>query len=370
MRRLLAWVVVVAALVAGPACAGRVETVAAAGAAVGERIVEYPRPGAAIRDAQGRDSQRVTIWYPAASGVAMTPRVIGPADNPFFTSGMAADDAPLAAFAEAPLIVVSHGFGGSARQMAWLGVALAAQGYVVIAPDHPGNNGFDDRTPTGALLWWERVDDLRLAIDAVLADSVWAGRIDAERIGAIGYSMGGATVLTQLGAWVDAASIDRLCEARPGDMLCSETLSDGDFGTVSRAATLASSPAVIGSVATQGNDRTDTRIDAALLIAPGLVPVFAPETLARIEAPVLILHGQKDRVVEPEASRTLAAALPADQLRMLPEVGHNDFLGLCGMAARLRYAPLCMGDGQRAETHAAAIAAAVAFFDETLKPAP
>lgn len=361
MRRLRAVLAVLLSLIAAvPAVAGP----------VGERIVEYARPGAALRDAQGRDSQRVTIWYPAADGAVETPRTIGPADRPFFISGQAADDAAPAAFAAAPVVAISHGFGGSARQTAWLGVALARAGYVVIAPDHPGNNGFDDRTPTGAVLWWERADDLRLALDAVLADPAWAGRLDPERIGVVGYSMGGASALLGLGARPDPARLATLCAADPRDSLCVDTIRDGDFGTASRAETLASSPAVVASAAGQGADRTDARIDAALLIAPGLVPVFAPDSLAAIDAPVLILHGAQDRVVPPDASQTLAQALPNETLTILPDVGHNDFLGLCGAAARLRYAPLCLGDGGRPGTHVAAAAAAIAFFDRTLKTTP
>ena len=44
--------------------------------------------------------------------------------------------------------------------MAWFGTALAREGYIVIAVDHPGNNnGMDPMTIGGAALFWERPGD-------------------------------------------------------------------------------------------------------------------------------------------------------------------------------------------------------------------
>ena len=51
------------------------------------------------------------------------------------------------------MILLSHGFGGTARIMGWLGIPLARAGYVVIAVDHPGDNAIDPITVAGAILW-------------------------------------------------------------------------------------------------------------------------------------------------------------------------------------------------------------------------
>ena len=334
----------------------------------GEVIETYARPGAAMRDAEGRDTQRVTIWYPAGEDAVATPRLIGSEPTPFFISGEAADGAAFAPEAgRLPLVVVSHGFGGSARQLAWLGTALAREGYVVAAVDHPGNNGFDDRTPEGALLYWERSDDLRHAIDAVLAAPEWGPRIDAERIGAIGYSMGGASVLIQLGARPDRAAFEALCAASADSSLCAPTISDGDFGTVTRAEVLNGSDAIRASTATEFEARRDTRVDAALLIAPALGPILSREDLTGVAAPILILQGDRDTTTPAaENAQVFAASLPNDRLVLLEGVEHNAFLGLCGMAARVRYAPLCGGSVPREETHRRAIEEAVQFFAEAL----
>ena len=74
--------------------------------------------------------------------------------------------------------------------MAWLARALAARGYIVAAPNHPGNNALE-YTAEGFLVWWERARDLTTVVDTLLGDSELASRIEATRIGAAGFSLGG-----------------------------------------------------------------------------------------------------------------------------------------------------------------------------------
>src|SRR5580658_1952814 len=129
-----------AALVASAAQAGP----------VGERHLTATNPTAALRDAQHRDTIRVTVWYPAAAGAEEASLDIGPPGKPLFRVGSDAQDAPFADARRRPVILFSHGFGGTARMMAWFGAPLARAGYIVIAVDHPGNNGLDKMTAVAA----------------------------------------------------------------------------------------------------------------------------------------------------------------------------------------------------------------------------
>ena len=43
-----------------------------------------------------------------------------------------------------PLVLLSHGTGGSAVMLAWLGETLARAGYVVAAINHHGNTATED----------------------------------------------------------------------------------------------------------------------------------------------------------------------------------------------------------------------------------
>ena len=124
----------------------------AAAATVGERHLVAPEASAALRNASHDDSLRITVWYPAAASAIETPLDIGPPGKPTFTPGSAAMDAPFEDARPRPAVLFSHGFGGTARLMAWFGTALARHGLVVVAVDHPGNNGRDPMTVGGAVL--------------------------------------------------------------------------------------------------------------------------------------------------------------------------------------------------------------------------
>ena len=107
-----------AALVASPAAAAN----------VGERHLVAHETSAALRNASHDDNLRITVWYPAAPNAAEAPLDIGPPGKPLFTPGSAAPDAAFEDARPRPVILLSHGFGGTARIMAWFGTALARHG--------------------------------------------------------------------------------------------------------------------------------------------------------------------------------------------------------------------------------------------------
>src|SRR5260370_27202665 len=117
-----------------------------------------------------------TIWYPAAPASVEQPQWIGAPNSPLFSAGKASPDA---AFATAPgrfpLILLSHGTGGSALMMGWLGSFLASHGYIAAAVNHPGNNGTEPYTPAGFTLWWGGATGLRPAIEPCVAASSCRG---------------------------------------------------------------------------------------------------------------------------------------------------------------------------------------------------
>ena len=182
--------------------------------------VFHPKAQRNWRGAQHQEL-RVTVWYPAAENAVETQQVIGAPDAPLFLAGKAAEHAAMApALDERPLIVLSHGTGGSAMQMAWLGTALARAGYIAAAVNHPGNNALEPYTAEGFVLWWERATDLSEVIDGMLADPEFGPKIDKDRIGAAGFSIGGYTVLALGGARADISVIIDLCKQQPDTPVC------------------------------------------------------------------------------------------------------------------------------------------------------
>jgi fermentation-respiration switch protein FrsA (DUF1100 family) len=96
-----------------------------------------------------------------------------------------------------PLIVHAHGFDGNPGKFTELLTRWAEAGYVVVAPKFPMTNDLDD----GAGVLGDYANqpaDVSLVIDEVLRlaegdHPVLAGRVDEERIGMSGHSLGGAT---------------------------------------------------------------------------------------------------------------------------------------------------------------------------------
>lgn len=120
---------------------------------------------------------------------------------------IAARDAPVRD-GKWPVIVFSHGSGGTRVGYVFLTEFLASHGYIVIAADHIGNSRFtivNNRTVVagGARAQASAADrpkDVSFLIDAFTrmvqgGDSRFAGRADLDRIGAAGMSFGGSTTM-------------------------------------------------------------------------------------------------------------------------------------------------------------------------------
>jgi predicted dienelactone hydrolase len=113
-----------------------------------------------------------------------------------------------------PLVVVSHGIGGSRRGYSYLGEYFASQGVASLHLQHVGSdrslwrgNPFlllsrlqDAARDREAL---ERVKDLSFALDQMLAHAEFAPRIDRARIAAAGHSYGANTAMLAAGASVE-----------------------------------------------------------------------------------------------------------------------------------------------------------------------
>ena len=336
----------------------------AAAAKVGERHLVAHEASAVIRNASHKDDLRITVWYPAAPDAVETPLDVGPPGRPNFTSGSAALDAPFEDARPRPVILLSHGFGGSARIMGWFGTALARHGYVVIAVDHPGNNGRDPMTVGGAVLFWERPGDLATALDRVKSDPTIGPHLDLGRLGAAGFSAGGFTTLVEAGARVDFDRFLRFCDAHPDDGICAP---QKEFQySLSDAEAFFAEPAGASELAHAKDDHSIAGVRAAFVMAPGIVQSLDPESLKRMRLPVAILLGDADKVAPPATNGEVAAALiPGARLTVLPHVGHYDFLAECTPAGDA-VVPVCPTAVPRAATHKAAIDEALALFDATL----
>jgi len=226
----------------------------------------------------GLHALRATIWYPAAADAREQPQWIGPPIVPFVSAGSAAPEATPAAGPRRPLILLSHGFGGTASDLAWLGAALAAHGFVAVAVNHPGNNRLEDYTVDGYALMWLRAVDLSAIIDAMRTDRIFGDRIDAARIGAAGHSYGGYTFIAIPGGITDPERTPAFCRSPAADALCTAqpAVTELRRKTLLR---LSADPEFRQRYSLASNSYRDERVRAVFAMAPGPAPSFTPESL-------------------------------------------------------------------------------------------
>ena len=340
-----------------------------AGPAISAPVGEIHRvtsdPTAALRDAQHRSEIRVTVWYPAAGDAVERPLLIGPPDKPLFNVGAVALGAAFADDRRRPVILLSHGFGGTARIMGWFGIAMARRGYIVIAVDHPGNNGIDAITMAGSTLWWDHARDLRAALDAIGRDPAIGPHLDRENVGVAGFSFGGFTALVAAGARVDWRRWVGFCRAHPEDGDCRPN-DEFPEATWQAVAEKFEAPELAAEVAHAGDDHALPNLRAAFALAPAYVQSLDPASLSSLRIPVSIMLGDADTVVPAATGASVAAAaIPNAKLDLLPGVTHYDWVAECTDAGRAS-SPLCKEAHAQAEAHRHAIEAAEKLFAEFL----
>ncbi|MFI5174592.1 MAG: alpha/beta hydrolase family protein [Terriglobia bacterium] len=312
-----------------------------------------------------------TIWYPAVPESVEQPQSMGPADRQLFDLGQAAPKAALASSpSRFPLVVLSHGTGGSTLQMVWLGSVLAAHGFIAAAVNHPGNNAVETYTAQGFSTWWERARDLSTLIDNLLADSTFGSRIDPVRIGAAGFSLGGYTMIEIAGGITELAAFTEFCKSARADGICKSPPEFPDlFEESDRLSRI--DPEFQAALRHASDSYRDPRVRAVFAIAPAAGPAFRPASLARINIPVEIVAGVNDTNVPIASSaQYFAANIPKAKLTIFSGgVGHYVFLDACTDLGKKSLPMLCQDAPgvDRNAIHAKTADMAVRFFARHLK---
>lgn len=116
-----------------------------------------------------------------------------------------------------PLVLISHGSGGSPATHRELACRLAASGFVVGVPEHPFNNRTDNSRAESVELLADRPHHLRLVADWFF-QSRFAPQLVPQRYSIIGHSLGGYTGLAAAGGVPSSLpheSADRLVHRIP-----------------------------------------------------------------------------------------------------------------------------------------------------------
>jgi predicted dienelactone hydrolase len=303
-----------------------------------QRPVGFQEVG--IPDAGGRPLA-AGIWYPTAARprlmmLGLIVQQVAP-NGPVVGQGL-------------PLVMISHGNGGGMGSHADTALALAAAGFVVVAPTHTGDN-YADQGEVGLPLWLtDRARHVRSTIDYML--QAWPGRdhIDPRRIGMFGFSAGGFTALTAIGGEPDLTRIAAQC--LKADEFACHLWKPQDV-----------------PLPGPGAFAHEPRIKAAVIAAPGFGFTFVPGGLAGVRARVELWAGGADTSV-PYASNTgpVRAALgDLATIHVEPGANHFAFLVPCDPLGP----PLLCHDAHgfdRRAFHRRFNAEVVRFFEAELLP--
>lgn len=256
--------------------------------AVGHRTIKVTD-----EEREGR-SFDADIWYPvdpqSTSGAVSAEYAFLPGLG--YSSDVSFTEAP-AAEGEFPLLVYSHGGGGFRWVATFFTEFMASQGYVVIAPDHPGSTaldmlsgaGVDEQTNANV-----RPADITATIDAALAADAdaadpLAGRVNDELIALSGHSWGGYTSLAT----------------------------------------------VAGHTNSLGTTTTDDRVRALVLMAP-YTEMLSDEELSKVDVPTLVISSTGDTTtpIESNTDRPVSLIEGRPLLRIDIQGGsHNSFTDVC-----------------------------------------
>ena len=268
----------------------------------------------------GRDGQAACWWlYPTEE----RSREISIGPYPVTVS----PDAPVAA-GRFPLVVISHGSGGSHLLYRTIATRLAQRGYVVVLPEHPGNNRNDNSLADSDENLVQRPRQILRALAAVAADRELGPRLSGK-IGMVGHSIGAYTALAVAGGQPST---------RRGELV---------------------------EVA------TDPRVAALVLLAPVAFWYVPERALQRVDAHILIYVGEADRAAPAWHAHLIQAQVPDPsrvEIRSVPRAGHYSFLSPFPPALkRAAFAPSVDPEGFDREAFHANLGRDVhELFDRTL----
>jgi len=285
------------------------------------------------------------IWYPSEAPASSQP--LGLYRQTVATGGAVAGRG-------LPVVVMSHGSGGSFEGHYDTALALAEAGFVVAAVTHTGDNYRDQ---SGFTRLENRPCHIKALIDYMLASWPHRDLIDPARIGMFGFSAGGFTALVAIGGEPDMTRVAPYCAAHPDEWACRKVKELG-AGAPTAPVTFVHDP----------------RIAAAVIAAPAVAYAFPAEGLAGVKAAIQLWRGDSDEILpHPNYAQTVYDRLAAKpEYHVVPNAGHFAFLAPCTPALAGIAPDICRDPAgfDRAAFHRDFNSAVVAFLKAKLPAHP
>ncbi len=255
-----------------------------------------------------------------------------------------------------PLVLISHGTAGSAGSHYDTAMALAGNGFVVVALTHTGDNCMDQSYAGNQRNLTERPRQVSVVLNYMLTTWTQHYRLDPARVGMFGFSFGGFTTLVEIGGIPDLTRTRELCTERPTAPECLFIKQrNGD---------------PLSPVTSPSAWPHDRRVKAAVLAAPAVSYLFRPGSLKGVKVPIQLWRASNDEQV-PDAWNTavIRQELPArPEEHVVDGAGCSAFLPPCGEALANQVPQIC-SDGpefDRKAFHREFNREVVAFFQRTL----
>jgi predicted dienelactone hydrolase len=249
-----------------------------------------------------------------------------------------------------PLIVMSHGYHGWYGDLHDVAETLADAGFVVAAINHPADTGPDMSRADDLSALTERPADIKRVIDFLLDGWPDHAKLDPSRIGVLGFSRGGYTALALIGGEPEWHRLAALCPQRTPLPYCAGAAGD--------------QPATEPSL-------RDPRIKAAVIADPAFGPVFTPDGLRHVTAPIQLWasvysgNGMGMDGVSPANVAAIDRDLPlAHEFHVVENATHFAFLAPCRPQPGRTVTAICLDAPgfDRAGFHRMFDAATLAFF--------
>ena len=215
-----------------------------------------------------------------------------------------------------PAVVMNHGHGGGRQEgggFAHLAEALAKAGIVTIRMDFAGTG--DSKAPWTEQSLSSMIADSNASLNYLLANYP----VDPDRLGILGYSMGGRIALTIAQA-ADSPykSVGLLApSANPGKGLL--LLLAGSEAEYERLYAEANSEKGYADYTTQYGQKQQLSLqwfDELLASSP-------LDGIAAYQGPMLVVHGDKDVTIPPAENEAVVAAYPKASIVLVPDADHG-----------------------------------------------
>lgn len=308
----------------------------------------------------------VHVFYPTHDTPSV-PIKLGKLGEELFAAGNAIWNAAPAEEKKLPLILMSHGTGGSALQMLWLAEKLVKNGYLVVGINHHGNTAIESKKyAEGYVLWWERSRDVAVVLDKISNHKNWSSYIDPINIGMLGFSLGGYTTIASIGGITDKALFAEFCNSDKRDFTCDAQVEfsniDEEFNKVKE------SEIVQESLKRQHASYKIEQIKAAFVLSPAVVQSITEDSLRGITIPVSVIVGTQDTVA-PVASNAerVASLVSGAEYAEIEGAGHYTFLSECTDLGKVYVKTLCTDSPtiDRAKVHNSVSGQVLSFFNRT-----